>query len=80
MSCDFHGFPRPTVSWSGVPLASGGRFKVQEAIVREEGVEFVRSELSISPVADYDEGVIVCKGDNGEDQLEHSFSFDVLGE
>ncbi len=80
MSCDFHGFPHPTVSWSGVRLTSGGRFNVTETLVREEGMEFVRSELSISPVADYDDGDIVCTGDNGEDQLEHSFSLEVLSE
>ncbi|XP_064391944.1 uncharacterized protein LOC135339656 isoform X2 [Halichondria panicea] len=78
MSCDFHSFPRPYVTWSGVPLSAAGRFNVQETIERREGVEFVRSVLSISPVADYDGGEIACVGTNGQQELKHSFQLEVL--
>ncbi len=79
MSCDFHSFPRPYVTWSGVPLSAAGRFKVQETVERREGVEFVRSVLSISPVADYDGGEIACVGTNEQQELKHSFQLEVFG-
>ena len=80
LTCDFHFTPNTTISWSGVPLTSGGRFEVQKTVVREEGVEFLRSVLSVTPVADYDGGRIECRASNGEDELEHSFNLTVNGE
>ena len=80
LTCDFYSIHNTTISWSGVPLTSGGRFEVQETVVREEGVEFLRSVLSVTPVADYDGGRIECRASNGEDKLEHSFILTVNGE
>ena len=80
LTCDFHSTPNTTISWSGVPLTSAGRFKVQDTVVREEGVEFLRSVLSVTPVADYDGARIECRASNGEDVLEHSFQLTVNGE